>query len=360
MNVRTWKQKIAIVAGPLFAMLVVGGPMTAQQQNPPPDNPYSQGQQQYPAPQQQQQQQQYPQQGQYPPPQQGQYPPTQYPPTPSGQYGPPPQTNYTYAQPPMLAPQQLDQLVGPVALYPDGLLAQVLTASTFYQEIPDAASWANQHSYLHGAALAQAIQQDALPWDPSVIALLPFPNVLNQMANNMGWTQALGNAVLAQRPQVMDAVQRLRQDAYQYGYLRDNQYDRVIYAPGQIEIVPVQPDYYYVPYYNPGVVFVRPRPGFFVGGGIRFGPGIVIGGAFAPWGWGGIGFGWTNHTIIVDHHPWARTWNNRAVYVHPYAVAPRRYEPGVRYQEHHELRGPAHYEEHRDHDRDRDRDHDRH
>lgn len=354
-----WRSKAFVVAGPFLAAVIAAGPAAAQQY-PPPQNPYppqQQQQQQYP----QEQQQQYPQQGQYPPqqgqyPQQG-YPPTQYPPTPYGQY-PQQQGPYTNAQPPMLNPQQLSQLIAPVALYPDGLLAQVLTASTFYPEIPDASAWANQHSYLHGPALAQAIQSDQLPWDPSVIALLPFPTVLNQMANDMGWTQALGDAVLAQRPQIMDAVQQLRQDAYQYGYLRDNQYDRVVYAPGDIQIVPVQPDYYYVPYYNPSVVFYRPRAGFFVGSAIRFGPGIVIGASFAPWGWGGVHFGWASHSIFIGNRPFVRGWNDRAVFAHGYAAGPHGYV-APHYQEHHDLRGPAHYYENRGGDRghDRDRDH---
>ncbi|MBV9081914.1 MAG: DUF3300 domain-containing protein, partial [Acidobacteriaceae bacterium] len=301
---------------------------------PPPQGQYPPPQGQYPPPQ-----------GQYPPPQaqyppqQGQYPPAQYPPS-QGQY-PPPQP--TYGPPPVLAPAQLDQLVAPIALYPDGLLAQVLTASTYYNEIPDAAGWSNQHSYLTGPALAQAVQADNLPWDPSVLALLPFPSVLNQLANNMGWTQELGNAVLAQRGDVMDAVQRMRQRAYDYGYLRSNQYVRVLPAgPGYIEIVSAQPDYYYVPYYDPLVVFARPRPGFFIGGAIRFGPGIVIGGAFSRWGWAGPGFSWREHAILIDRHPWERSWVNRGAYVHPYAVPYRRYEgPRV---EHHELRGPEHYD----------------
>jgi len=295
---------------------------------------------------------------------QNQYPPpSPYPqqPPPQGQY-PPPQGSYA---PPVLPPEQLDQLVAPVALYPDGLLAQVLTGSTFYNQIPDAASWANQHSYLNGPALASAIQQDQLPWDPGVLALLPFPQVLNYLASNMGWTQGLGNAVLAQRGEVMDAVQRERQRAYQYGYLRDSQYQRVVADPNYIEIVPVTPNYYYVPYYDPRVVYVRPRPGFFVGGAIRFGPGITIG-AFVPFGWGGVGFGWREHTILVDRRPWARSWNNRGVYVHPYA-APRGHYEGPR-QEHHELRGPAHYDERGHHADDHRRDdhghddhgHDRH
>ena len=305
-------------------------PASAQQQ------PYPNPQPQYPP------SQQYPQQPppnsypQYPAP--GQYPSSEYPPPqyPAGQY-----PTGQYNQPPMLAPQQLDQMVGPIALYPDGLLAQVLTASTFSNEIPDAANWANQHAYIHGDELARAIQEDQLPWDPSVLALLPFPQILNYMAQNMGWTQTLGNAVLAQRPDVMDAVQRQRQLAHEYGYLQTNQYETVnVLGPGDIEIVPVTPGYYYVPYYDPRVVYVRPRPGFFAGGAIRFGPGITIGAAFAPWGWGGVGFGWHQHQILVDRRPWERSWVNRRTYVHPYAVPPPHYN-GARI-EHHETHGPVH------------------
>lgn len=313
-----------------------------EQQAPPPQYP-PQGQ--YPAPQAQYppaQGQYPPQQGQYPPPQQQQYPSQQgqYPQYPQGQY-PPPQ----YPAPPMLPPQQLDQLVGPIALYPDGLLAQVLTASTFSNQIPDAAAWANAHQYLRGDQLAQAMQSDNLAFDPSVMALLPFPSVLNYMAQYMGWTQALGNAVLAQRDQLMDAVQRLRQEAYNYGYLRDSQYVRVVAAPSAIEILPVAPGFYYVPYYNPVVVFGRPRPGFFIGGAIRFGGGITIGASFAPWGWGGVGFGWQQHAILIDNHPWARTWSNRGVYVHPYA-RPYHPAPGPRV-EHHEVHEGHEHPDHR-------------
>lgn len=310
---------------------------------------------QYPPPQQYPPAEQYPPAqppppGQYPPPQQpqGQYPPPQYP---QGQYPPPqsPQGQYPagqypppqapYSQPPLMAPQQLDQLVGPIALYPDGLLAQVLTASTFSNEIPEAAGWANQHSYLHGDQLAAAIQEDNLPWDASVLALLPFPSVLNYMAQYMSWTQQLGNAVLAQRNDVMDAVQRMRQRAYDYGYLRTNQYEQVnVVAPGDIEVLPVAAGYYYVPYYDPYLVYAPPRRGVFIGGAIRFGPGIVVGASFAPWGWGGVGFGWREHTILIDRRPWGRTWVNRQVYVHPYAQPYRR--AGGPRVERHEVRGP--------------------
>lgn len=322
--------------------------------------PYPQGQ--YPPQQRPDQTGQYPPQPQYPnpsqhpPPQQypnGQYPPQQYPPQqgqyPAGQYPPPQQyPAYGQAQPPMLVPQQLDQLVSRIALYPDGLLAQVLTASTYWDQIPDAATWAMQHQYLHGDQLAAAINADRLPFDQSVIALLPFPSVLDQMARDQGWTQQLGAAVLAQRGDVMDAVQRMRQQAYDYGYLRSNQKDQVIYhGPGGIEIVPVSPGYYSVPIYDPGVVFVRPRPGFYAGSAIRFGPAITIGAAFAPWGWGGVGFGWRDHNILVDRRPWVRTWANRPVVVHPYGAGQRPH-----YEMHHFERRDGH--DRGDHDRGRD------
>jgi hypothetical protein len=262
----------------------------------------------------------------------------QYPPPPQ-QY-PPAQQAYPQ-QPPAIPPQQLDQLVAGIALYEDGLLAEVLTAATYSNEIPDAANWANEHSYMRGDQLSAAIQQDQLPWDRSVIALLPFPQVLSYMAQNMAWTQDLGNAVLAQRPDVMDAVQRQRQLAYDYGYLRTSQYQTVTVAgPGQIEILPPSPGYYYVPYYDPRVVYVRPRPGYFVGSAIRWGPGITIGAAFAPWGWGNVGFGWREREIFIDRHPWERTWVNRRTYVHPYAVPRTRYSgPPVEH----------HGRDHRDH-----------
>jgi hypothetical protein len=238
-------------------------------------------------------------------------------------------------QPPVLAPQQLDAMVARIALYPDPLLAQVLTASTFYTEIQDAAAWSRAHSYLNPDQLAHAIQEDQLPWDPSVIGILPFPSVVSMLAGDMNWTQQLGNAVLADRGAVMDAVQRQRSLAMSYGYLRGGPQYRVVNGGyGDIEILPVDPGYIYVPYYDPYVVFARPRPGFFIGGAITFGPRIGIG-VFAPWGWGGISFGWRNHAIIVNNRPWERTWVNRQVYVHPY-IAPR-YNGGGHYVEHHEM-----------------------
>jgi hypothetical protein len=245
--------------------------------------------------------------------------------------GPPP--------PPAFDPQQLEQMVASIALFPDPLLAQILTASTFSDQIPDADGWSRAHSYLTGDALARAINEDNLPWDPSVIALLPFPAVLDRMAGDRAWTEDLGNAVLADRAAVMDAVQDQRQRAYNYGYLRSGpQYRVVTPGPGDIEIIPVNPLSIYVPYYDPNVVFFRPRAGFFVGGAITFGPGVFVN-AFVPWGWGGISFGWRAHSIIVNNRPWERTWVNRGTYVHPYAAParPRLANPAPRV-ERHELR----------------------
>jgi len=139
-------------------------------------------------------------------------PPPSYPPAPS----------YPAQPPPSYPPQELDRLVQRIALYPDPLLAQILAAATFPDQIPDAARWSDEHHYLTGPALAQAITADQLPWDPSVQALLPFPSVLGMMASDMAWTQELGNAFLAQQPDVMDAVQQERHIAWNYGYLRTN------------------------------------------------------------------------------------------------------------------------------------------
>src|SRR5580700_10030073 len=196
-------------------------------------------------------------------------PPT--PPLPQ-QQAPPPSDAPTPPQPQQApaayAPGQLDQMVSPVALYPDALLAQIFAAATYPDQIPDAAHWADQHHYLTGQALADAIQADQLPWDPSVQALLPFPSVLDMMASDMPWTTAIGNAFLAQQQDVMNAVQQERVKAQQFGYLRSNGAVMVSGGP-YITVMPADPAFIVVPYYNPAVVFFAPAPGFFVGGAIR-------------------------------------------------------------------------------------------
>jgi hypothetical protein len=232
--------------------------------------------------------------------------------------------------PPTYSQADLDRLVQRIALYPDPLLAQVLSASTFADEIPDAAKWADQHHYLAGEALANAITEDQLPWDPSVQALLPFPTVLASMASDIDWTTQLGNAVLAERPDVMDAVQRERTLAMNYGYLRTGPRVTVVREGAFITIVPVNPAFVYVPFYDPAIVFVAPRPGFTVGAAINFGFGFNLGVAFQPWGWGVTRIDWASHGWLIHGAVWGRTWNNRAVYVHNYPALKRFDRPGPR------------------------------
>jgi hypothetical protein len=218
---------------------------------------------------------------------------------------------------PSFTSEQLDNIISRIALYPDPLLAQILTASTFPDQIPEAAEWADEHHYLTGAELARAIEADQLWWDPSVQALLPFPSVLDTMASDMDWTNDLGNAVLADRAAVMDAVQRARRKAKEYGYLRSNEYITVRDGPF-IEIEPANPDFLVVPAYDPWVVFAPPPPGFYVGGAIGFGFGVTLGTWFRPWGWGACRIGWGEHAIFVNNVRWERGWRNRGVYVHGY------------------------------------------
>lgn len=242
---------------------------------------------------------------------------------------------FAQGPPPLMGPEQLDQLVARIALYPDPLLAQVLAAATYSDQIPDAAHWADQHHYLTGQALANAIAEDQLPFDPSIQALLPFPSVLDMMASDLYWTSQLGDAFLAQQQDVMDAVQRERRRARDFGYLRSN--GQVIVSGGPyIAITPVNPDYVVVPYYDPGIVYYAPRPGFYVGSAIRFGYGVTLGGFFRPWGWGYNRFDWGARTIIINNAPWRRTWVERDRYAHPYEGV-RRYGSAERVPERHEV-----------------------
>lgn len=240
--------------------------------------------------------------------------------------------------PPYYPPEDLDQMVSRIALYPDPLLAQVLAAATFPDQIPDAAQWSDQHHYLSGDELAQAISADQLPWDPSVQALLPFPAVLDMMARDMSWTSSIGNAFLAQQQDVMAAVQRMRYHAREFGYLRSD--PEVIVGGGPyITILPARPDFLCVPYYDPAVVFAAPRPGFFVGAGISFRFGVALGPVFRPWGWGYNRIGWGERAVFINNTRWGRTWVNRGTYVHPYAMERFGRPREAEWHDHHELVG---------------------
>ncbi len=147
----------------------------------------------------------------------------------------------------------LDQLVAPIALYPDPLVAQILTASTYPQQVSDADNWSHQTAGLPPQQRADIA--NGMPWDPSVKALTAFPSVLDNMARNYNWTSSLGNAYYNQPGDVMNAVQAARVQAQQAGYLRSTPQQRVYDDGGQILIAPVNPDLVYVPYYNPWRIY---------------------------------------------------------------------------------------------------------
>ncbi|MGO9096730.1 MAG: DUF3300 domain-containing protein [Bryobacteraceae bacterium] len=202
---------------------------------------------------------------------------------------------------PLLSAGQLDTLVAPVALYPDPLLSQVLAASTYPLEVAQAQQWLLQNSNLQGAQLMDAVKGQN--WDPSVQALVAFPEALRRLASDLRWTTDLGNAFLAQQGDVMSAVQRMRQRARSNGKLNSTP-QQVVTTETQngqnaIEIQPADPQVIYVPEYSPSYIWGPPvwneypdlwYPGW--GWGFGFGPGIYMGGFFPGWGgWGGWGWG---------------------------------------------------------------------
>ncbi len=157
------------------------------------------------------------------------------------------QERKAYGQP------ELDQMLAPVALYPDALLSQVLMASTYPLEVVEAARWSRAHPGVQGdEAVRAAADKD---WDPSVKSLLAFPNVLTRMDENLDWTRRLGDAFLAQETQVMDTVQQLRQRAQASGHLAPDERQRVVADGRTIAIEPADPRVVYVPYYDPYVVY---------------------------------------------------------------------------------------------------------
>ena len=214
---------------------------------------------------------------------------------------------------PLLTNAQLAQLVAPIALYPDPLLAQILMASTYPLEVVEAARWvkipANQA--LTSEALTSALQ--AQSWDPSVKALVPFPRVLENLSDQLQWTEQLGNAFLAQQADLMAAVQSLRREAMAAGNLKQTpQCHCVIQTSGEaISILPAEPQAVCVPVYTPVVYGAWPypvyppfsfpiptgfayEPGFWIG----FGPPVLLASFGRFWGWGWVD--WGHRDIAVD------------------------------------------------------------
>jgi hypothetical protein len=234
---------------------------------------------------------------------------------PQGQAPPPPpdpglSPNRQYAP---LSAEQLHQLVAPIALYPDALVAQILAASAYPTQIVEADRFLKENPNLRGQELgAQVDRQD---WDPSVKALCQFPSVMANLDRDLSWTQELGDANYNQSADVMQAIQIMRHKAQDAGNLRTTPQQRVYDRDDQVQIDPVDPDTVYVPQYNPAYVYGYPVgvwPGFypwwgFGGPYISFGFGFPIAPFFGfGWGWHGWGLGWGFHGgIFFGGHPYA-------------------------------------------------------
>ena len=211
-----------------------------------------------------------------------------------------------------LSAEQIEQLVAPIALYPDTLIAQILAASTYPAQVAEADRWRHSQNYLSHEAIAEGVSSQ--PWDPSVMALTAFPSVLTQMDRNMQWTSDLGNAYYNQPQDVLEAVQIMRRRAREVGNLHSSPQEVVRNQPSYIELAPVNPEVVYVPTYNPWTVYgepVSPYPGFslldavgeFLGSSaLRYGAGIAMS-AFAhtPFGWFAWGLDWLAQSVLFDH-----------------------------------------------------------
>src|SRR5712692_2132586 len=215
------------------------------------------------------------------------------------------------ASPAKQSPHELQQLVAPIALYPDALVAQILAASTYPTQIVEADRWMQRHSHLKGEDLAKEV--DKQDWDPSVKALAQFPSVLQNMDKNLSWSSSLGEAYVNDPQDVTDAVQEMRQEAQKAGHLNSSEQERVTTEGNTIIIEPADPQVVYVPAYDPWLVYGGPIvaypgwypvPGIFWGGvGLSFGVGFGLGyfGGFG-WGWGHWGYDWHGRRALYDHH----------------------------------------------------------
>jgi len=211
------------------------------------------------------------------------------------------------------SPDRLDQIVAPIALYPDSLLMQMMMASTYPTEIVQADRWRRKNAGLTGDDLQTALASQT--WDDSVKSLTSFPDQLHYMSENLDWTQDLGDAFLGQQSAVLDAVQRMRQRAYESGNLKTSDQQKVVVQGGDtqpiIQIEPAQPEVVYVPAYNPTVVYgsawappsyyypavMAPPPWYVATAGlVSFGVGLAVGASL----WGGCN--WGTHNVYVNNN----------------------------------------------------------
>ena len=228
--------------------------------------------------------------------------------------------------PAQLSPEQLQELVAPIALYPDALVAQILAASAYPTQIVEVQRFLQQNPSLKGEALGAEV--DKQDWDPSVKALTQFPSVVADMDKNLSWTSTLGDANMNQQAQVMDAVQFMRQKAEQAGNLKTTPQQTVTTQGSTVIIQPANPQVVYVPDYDPEDIYGYPVgmwPGFYpwwgVGGPyMSFGLGFGIGPFFGfGWGWGGWGLNWRGGGLMYGGRPYgfqSHAFYDRNAYFH--------------------------------------------
>jgi uncharacterized membrane protein YgcG len=243
-------------------------------------------------------------------------------------------------QPAQLSPQQLQELVAPIALYPDALVAQILAASAYPTQIVEAQRFIEAHPDLKGKDLGDAV--DKQDWDPSVKALTEFPSVLANMNKDLSWTSELGDANTNQPADVMNAIQYMRQQAKKAGHLNSTPQQTVTQQGDDIDIAPADPDVVYVPDYDPELIYGYPVglwPGFYPWWGVTgpyfsFGIGFPIGPFFGfGWGWGGWGFDWFHHGLLYGGRPYAfhsRAFYDRNAYFHGGFRGPGGFDRGDR------------------------------
>jgi len=230
---------------------------------------------------------------------------------------------------PAYSPAQLDQMLAPIALYPDELLGQILTAATYPLEVVQADRWLQDaaNASMQGDQLAQAMART--PWDPSVRALVAFPQILRLMDTQLEWTEQLGDAFIAQQPDVMDSVQRLRARAQAAGTLVSAPQEVVTNAGQGIEIAPPDGGQVYVPVYNPMLAYgYWPDPDyppydFYLPG---YAVGAFIGFAIVAPLWGWHHWDWRHHDLDIDGGPRAPLGQGRV----PERPVPWRHDPGHR------------------------------
>lgn len=234
-----------------------------------------------------------------------------------------PETPVVSAKP---SAEELQQLVAPIALYPDALVAQVLAASTYPDQIVEADRWLQAHPEAKGDQLAQTVDQQQ--WDPSVKALTEFPSVLANMDKNLSWTSSLGDAYINDQQNVMNAVQAMRQSAKQAGHLQSSSEVKVNQQAQTIIIEPADPQVVYVPEFDPWLAYgvpVAPWPGWYWYPGLYWtSPAIAFGAGFGVGFFSGYGWGWPrwepdwhHHTIIFNHDRYvsrSRTVVHRSYY----------------------------------------------